>query len=88
MNLYVISVFQKAKSSTTTRFQIQSSSSRIEGFVEVIEILDNSAPLYIGGGGAPNARPVEVEVFTSGDNGIFITDYNHLLYYLPEDVVN
>ncbi len=42
----------------------------MSGYVEVVEVLDQNAPNYIGGGGMPSDRLVEVEVHTSGDNGI------------------
>ena len=43
----------------------------MSGYVEAIEILSDSVPIHIGGGGNPQNRVVEVEVYTSGNNGIF-----------------
>ena len=45
------------------------------GYVEAVQILDNKAPNYIGGGGMPADRLVEVEVHTSGDNGSLIFNF-------------
>ena len=43
----------------------------MSGYVEAIEILGDNFPIYVGGGGQPKNRVVDVEVYTSGINGIF-----------------
>jgi hypothetical protein len=43
----------------------------MSGYVEAIEILGENVPIYVGGGGNSQNRVVEVEVYTSGNNGIF-----------------
>ena len=42
----------------------------MSGYVEAVEILGDIVPIYFGGGGQPTNRVVEVEVYTSGNNGI------------------
>nr|CAH0110040.1 unnamed protein product [Daphnia galeata] len=42
----------------------------MSGYVEAIEILGDNFPIYVGGGGQPKNRVVDVEVYTSGINGI------------------
>lgn len=37
--------------------------------MDIVQILPDSAPVYIGGGGPPSEKPIEVEVYTSGVNG-------------------
>ena len=44
-------------------------SGTFSGFVDAVEILPTSAPVYFGGGGDFAKKPVEVEVYTSGNNG-------------------
>jgi hypothetical protein len=43
----------------------------MSGYVEAIEILGDNFPIYVGGGGQPRNRVVDVEVYTSGNNGKF-----------------
>ena len=48
---------------------ISTSGPSMFGHVEVVQILDDTAPINIGGGGVATKKPVEVEVYTSGNNG-------------------
>lgn len=56
---------------------VATSSGDMTGYVEAIEILGDSVPVYFGGGGQPKNRVVEVEVYTSGNNGTTMSDFNH-----------
>jgi hypothetical protein len=42
----------------------------LSGFYEAVEILGENVPVYVGGGGQPKNRVIDVEVYTSGKNGI------------------
>jgi hypothetical protein len=42
----------------------------MSGYVEAIEILGENFPIYVGGGGQPKNRVVDVEVYTSGNRYI------------------
>lgn len=42
----------------------------LSGFYEAVEILGENVPVYVGGGGQSKNRVIDVEVYTSGKNGI------------------
>lgn len=68
---------------------ISTSGPSIFGHVEVVQILDDTAPINIGGGGVATKKPVEVEVYTSGNNGnkvnLFINwNLFEFLFYFKE----
>lgn len=48
------------------------------GYVEAIEVLGNNVAVHVGGGGQAETRVVEVEVYTSGNNGMTLSCFNNL----------
>ena len=46
-------------------------------YLDVVQILPDDVPVYMGGGGPIAGKPVEIEVYTSGVNGYY------LFVYLP-----
>ena len=41
----------------------------VKGYVDALEVLPESTDVSIGGGGSPQSRPYNIEVYTSADAG-------------------
>ncbi|XP_057366133.2 calcium-activated chloride channel regulator 3A-1-like [Daphnia carinata] len=54
----------------TATYSVHTLGTDMAGYVEAIEVLGNTVPVYIGGGGQPKNRVVEVEVYTNGNSGL------------------
>ncbi len=50
-------------------------------YLDVVQILPDDAPVYMGGGGPITGKPVEIEVYTSGVNG-------YLCIFLLKKIIN
>ncbi|XP_046639085.1 calcium-activated chloride channel regulator 3A-1-like [Daphnia pulicaria] len=57
-------------SSTTATFMVDTTGEPLSGFYEAVEILGENVPVYVGGGGQSKNRVIDVEVYTSGKNGV------------------
>jgi len=57
-------------SSTTATFMVSTTGEPLLGFYEAVEILGETVPIYVGGGGQSKNKLIDVEVYTSGKNGV------------------
>jgi hypothetical protein len=49
----------------------------MSGYFEAIEILGENVPIHVGGGGQSPNRVIDVEVYTSSNNGIWYFIFIH-----------